>query len=284
MRIMERAVASALAASAVVLLLLGDAGAASVAGEDPPAPGDSRQSMLREAMLGMLPGEAGGAESEARTHCLELPVGAADDRLQGPHGASLVSTRCDVVAYQRLGGAAPSGWAAARYRWTTVFTAEDSTRGPDARDTVGEEEAVLFELSPPGQVRPVWHARFETGPYAIWRSVTPEIAPSSQGTTLFSVMSCVNGAGGCGQEFLHRHPDGSWHPVRQDWFDQLPRGYPERIRHGVRIDPQTLRGEAGFYSAGDANCCPSQRLVVRLELRGDALVLLGQDLLPAAGQ
>ncbi len=86
-------------------------------------------------------------------------------------------------------------------------------------------------------------------------------------------MSCVNGTGGCGQEFLHRHPDGRWFPVQQTWVDQLPHGFADRIRHGVRIDPTTLRGEAGFYGERDANCCPSQRLIVHLALHGDSLVL-----------
>jgi hypothetical protein len=46
-----------------------------------------------------------------------------------------------------------------------------------------------------------------------------------------SVMSCVNGTGGCGQEFIERHLDGRWYPVRQDWLDQLPQGFLGRIRH-----------------------------------------------------
>ena len=79
-------------------------------------------------------------------------------------------------------------------------------------------------------------------------------------------MSCVNGTGGCGQ-------------VRTD-----PTSYREvfqgRIRHGVRIDPRTLQGEAGFYGGRDPNCCPSQRLLVQLKLRGDSLVLVGHTLVP----
>jgi hypothetical protein len=167
-----------------------------------------------------------------------------------------------------------------RYRWTSVFTAEDKARGADAQDTVTEEEVVLFEPSAPGQVRAVWHARFDAGPYAIWASITPEIAQTSVGSTLLSVMSCVNGTGGCGQEFIQRHRDGRWSPVWQEWLDRLPRGSQGRIRHGVRIDPSTLQGEAGFYGDGDPNCCPSQRLVVQLKLRGDSLVLARHTLVP----
>ena len=93
-------------------------------------------------------------------------------------------------------------------------------------------------------------------------------------------MECVNGTGGCGQDFLLRHPDGHWFPLKQAWLDQLPRGYKGRIRHGVRIDPKTLRGEAGFYGNRDPNCCPSQNLIVYLTVRRDSLVLLRQAVRP----
>jgi hypothetical protein len=99
-----------------------------------------------------------------------------------------------------------------------------------------------LDVSAPGQVRPVWHQRIETGEYAVWRSITPRVALTSQSTTLLSVMMCVNGTGGCGQEFLHCHTDGRWSGVRQDWLHQLPDTYIGRVRHGVLIDPFSLRG------------------------------------------
>jgi hypothetical protein len=257
----------------VLVALLLTAAALRVDAQALPPADDTRQSMLRAAMLGSLPAQAAGPETQMQHDCLELPVEPPNDRLQGPHGDSLISARCEIVAYEVLRSASPARWTAARYRWTSVFTAEDTARGPAARDTVIEEEVVLFDASQSAQVRAVWHARFETGPYAVWRSVTPEIAPTGDGTMLLSVMSCVNGTGGCGQEFLHRHPDRRWFPVRQTWLDQLPSGFAGRIRHGVRIDPISLRGEAGFYGDQDPNCCPSQRLIVDLALRGDSLVL-----------
>jgi len=245
----------------------------------PPAE-DSRQSMLREAMLGILSSQANVDSARAQKECIVLPVQPANDRLQGPHGDSLVSANCEVTAYQVLRRPL-TRWIIAHYRWTSQFTAEDQTRGPDARDTVTEEEAVLFEAPAPGRVRPVWHDRIETGEFGVWRSITPEVAATSQGTTLLSVVTCVNGTGGCSQEFLQRHADGRWYGVRQVWLDQLPRGSIGRTRHGIRIDSQSLRGEASFYGEGDANCCPSQRLLVNLSLRGDSLVLLRQTAVAA---
>jgi hypothetical protein len=163
----------------------------------------------------------------------------------------------------------------ARYAWTMEFTAEDPARGAGARDEATAEEVVLFEHTGAQAVRPVWHARFDTSDFALWRSITPQVAVTPRGTVLLSVMSCVNGTGGCGQEFLHRHGDGRWVPVSQTWLQQLPTGFRGRLQHGVQIDPKTLRGEAGFYRDGDANCCPSELLEFDVMMRGDALVLRG---------
>jgi hypothetical protein len=252
---------------------------ASASAQELPPPGDSRHSMLREAALGVLSDQPELAEHAVRRRCLELPIEPADDRLLGPHGDTLIDQHCEVVAFDTVAGTPPR-WIVARYRWTSLFTAEDQARGADARDTVTEEETVLLEVGRAGQLRPVWHARLEVGDFAIWRSITPELTATSEGTTLLSVMSCVNGTGGCGQEFLQRHADGRWFPVWQDWLDQLPPSYGGRIRHGVRIDPTTLHGEAGFYGEHDANCCPSQQLLLDLALHGDHLVLRGQSVLP----
>lgn len=224
-------------------------------------------------MLGLLKGQAAVPMTRAQHECLTLPVDPPDDRLQGPHGDTLVSSRCEVTAFTDLGGAQPAKWVAARYAWTSIFTAEDAARGKDARDTAKEEEVVLFEVVQSGRVRPIWHARIDAGEYGVWRSVTPEIGATSEGDALLSVMLCVNGTGGCTQDFLHRHADGRWFPVRQAWLDQLPDGYAGRIRHGVRIDARTLHAEAGFYGDADPNCCPSQTLAADLAVRDDALVL-----------
>jgi hypothetical protein len=242
--------------------------------------GAPRYAMLQDAMLGLLPAETAVPDTEARRRCLPLPVARPDDRIQGPHGDSLVATRCEVVAYGPLSPDSAVQWVSARYRWTSVFTAEDSTRPADARDTVAEEEVVLLLAPRPGQARAVWHQRFETGTYAVWRSVTPEVASTAAGTTLLSVMSCVNGTGGCGQEFLQRYGDGRWAPVWQTWLDQLPEGFVARMWHGVRIDPRTLEGTAGLYGARDPNCCPSEELRVRLSLDGDSLVLRRYAVVP----
>jgi hypothetical protein len=264
---------SAILQCSVLLAALLAAGAARAEAQAVPAPDDARSSMLRAAMLGLLPAQAPVPVTRAQHECLALPVDPPDDRLEGPHGDTLISTRCRVAAYDNVGGTSAARWSTARYEWTSVFTPDVGSPNRNTNETVTEEEAVLFEIVGSGMARPVWHARIETGDFGTWRSVTPEITETALGTELLSVMSCVNGTGGCGQEFLHRHADGRWFPVRQTWLDELPANYSGRIRHGVRIDPRTLRGEAGFYGDSDPNCCPSQVLIVDLMMRDDALVL-----------
>jgi hypothetical protein len=238
----------------------------------PPAD-DSRQSLLRQTWLGLLPPHDSLSLPEALHTCVELPADPGGQEIQGSHGDSLITSHCRVVSLGPVDSIAQPHWMAAHYSWISVYTAEDSSRGAEARDTVVEEEVVLFRTVRPGSLTPVWHERFETGDNAVWRSVSPELVPA-RGGTLLAVMRCVNGTGGCSQEFLLRHPDGRWVPVVQAWLDQLPRGFSSRIWHGVRIDPGTLRGEAGFYGEGDPNCCPSRNLTVHLTVRRDSLVLL----------
>jgi hypothetical protein len=204
-----------------------------------PARDDSRHSLLREAWLGLFPAHDAVPATQAGKVCVQLPKDEESEEIQGPHGDSLIASSCRVASFGPVDSTAQPHWMAAHYIWTSVYTAEDSSRAAGARDTAMEEEVVLFKAASPGSLIPMWHGRFETGDHAIWRSVTPEA-----------------------------------------WLDQLPRGFEGRIRHGVRIDPKTLRGEAGFYGDRDPNCCPSQVLIVHLTVRGDSLVLLRQALQP----
>lgn len=235
----------------------------------------------RDVIQGVLQDAPTIAAVRASRDCVPLPAPPADERLLGPHGDSLISTRCEVLSYEVLDGARPMAWSTARYRWTSVFTAEDKTRGPAARDNATEEEIVLFDAQDPAKLRPVWHDRFDAGEYGAWRSITPELVRTGERTVLLGVRYCVNGTGGCSQEFLHRDAAGHWTEVKQAWLDQLPAGYRGRIRHGFDINVRTMKGEAGFYGDADANCCPSEVLKFEVAVRGDSLVLTAQRAEPA---
>jgi hypothetical protein len=222
-----------------------------------------------EPIHGVVIGVAAVTEARGQRECLELDPAEQDQRL-GPHGDTLLDSRCRVTAFESVAGA-PGIWKLARYERVLTFSPENPAQR--ANDTIAQEEVVLFEIREPNRLSPIWHVRYESDAYGIYRSVTPEIAASPSTTVLLSVMSCVNGTGGCSQEFIIRHRDGRWAPVTQPWLEELPNGFLQRIRHGVRVEPSTLRAEAGFYGDADPNCCPSEILVADLVLRGDTLVL-----------
>jgi hypothetical protein len=234
---------------------------------------DAKKHVLREVGFGALRAQRAVPISRARDKCLVLPPAPEDDDNLASGGMSESLRRCEVIEFHPLADPA-LGWAVARYRWTSAKPAGDPSPRSAPSDVKTAEEVVLFDTPTPGKVRPIWHDRFATGEDAVWRSVTLEGAPAGGSATLLSVMYCVNGTGGCGQEFLRRNRNRTWTGIRQAWLDQLPSGFLGRIRHGSRIDPHSLRGEAGFYGDGGPNCCPSQVLSVELALRGDSLVLL----------
>jgi hypothetical protein len=260
--------ASTVVALVVALLATGARSVASQATSE-------ESSYVRDYARGLLSNYASVPESGVRDRCIPLPMieplaSGLDD---GQHGDSLVATRCEVLSYHRLDTAPGGPWFVAEYRLTSVYTPSGAkSQEPSKRDTVTHGEMVLLASAGLGQLRPVWHQLFD---YAMIRSMKIEVAPAVGRATLLSVKSCFNGTGGCHQEFLRRASDGRWGPVSQVWLLQLPRGFPDRIQHGFQIDPRTLRGEAGFYGAHDANCCPSQTLNFWLRLRGDSLVLQG---------
>lgn len=242
---------------------------------------EQKRSSLREVGLGALKVRTAVPISRVRRKCLDLPPIPEGEDALGPAGISKFGL-CEVIEFHRF-AKAPS-LAIARYRRTSSGSPDDPSPRSSSTGVTSAEEIVLFDMATARKVRPVWHDLFTTGPDAIWRSVTLEVAPAVAGPTLVSVMYCLNGTGGCGQEFLGLNPDRTLTEIRQDWLDQLPRGFLGRIRHGSRINPASLRGEAGFYGDRDPNCCPSEMLSVELALRGNALVLLRHSVKASPGE
>lgn len=228
-------------------------------------------------MRGLLVGAAEVPAAEAARKCLPFPAAPSKELLESlPYGSSIISTKCDVVERKDT---AP-GWVTFRYRWTSGFAPDDAAQFSAARNTVTEDEVVLLTVARSGRLRPVWHARYQSDYRGVFRSVTPELVVK-RSTTLLSVQSCINGTGGCMQEFIQRGADGRWRPLKQLWLQQLPAGLAQRIRKGARIEPGTLKSEVGLYRERDPNCCPSDMLHVDLAIRGDALVLVRHAVAPS---
>ena len=91
---MVATVRTAVAGLQALLIALGPV---HVFAQNSPAPEDTRHNMLREAMLEILTDQASIPEIAVRQHCLALPADAPDDRLQSPHGDSLIRTNCEVI-------------------------------------------------------------------------------------------------------------------------------------------------------------------------------------------
>lgn len=115
---------------------------------------------------------------------------------------------------------------------------------------------------------PVWYYRFEP---EILRSVTPEIVSVNGGDALVGIDECLNGTGGCAQNFFLRN-SGSWRVVRLAFLDSLNRHFPGAIKHGYHVDVRTLRATTAVYSPTDANGCASR--VAEMRLRNEALELV----------
>ena len=239
-----------------------------------PTPRESTADVQTSA-LGVLSAPAAASLARVRKTCLALPA-IPENELVGAGHASHPS--CQVVEFRALSGAG-AGWAFARYQLGLPAVGTDSAERPTG--PAAWEEVVLLELLNGGAARAVWHDRFVTDEDEVWRSVTPAVSRRHDGQVLVSIRYCLNGTGGCNQAFLVREPRGTWTAVKQSWLQELPPGFAGRIRHGVSIDPDTLRGEAGFYADGDPNCCPSQTLIVDLALRRSSLVLLRRAVVPS---
>lgn len=200
----------------------------------------------------------------ARRGCLELGGGTytADVRQIGP---------CVSLGFKAIGVAGGSRWysSIANRRWLLNDPAKSSA------DTAAESEFVLFSVDTAQAatrdtlVAPVWHYRFEP---EMLRSITPQIA-TVNGAILVAIDECVNGTGGCSQNFLLRR-DGTWSGVRLSFLDSLNRQFPQSINHGYHVDVRTLRGSAAVYSPSDANCCPSRVAEMKLRLRGNGLEIV----------
>lgn len=198
------------------------------------------------------------SESEAASRCLDLPGGwlREDDSEQ--------AWLCEPQESGELERAGDR-----RFFWTRVSR---TAPAPDTAyaDTLREDHVVLFSAPLDGsRLTAEWHARYDLD---FWTGVHLETGPTEEGDALVSVLSCVNGTAGCGQEFLLRRA-GGWRAVRQAWMEQLPDSVDGEFWKGTFINPATLQGRAALYDEDDANCCPSRLLYVRVRLDGDALVL-----------
>lgn len=109
------------------------------------------------------------------------------------------------------------------------------------------------------------------------RSIYPELVRRPDGSAFVGITYCINGTGGCWQEYLSRRR-GRWFTITEAWRRQLPALPGGRVGKGEGVDLATLVGRYGFYADDDANCCPSRELLIHLVLRRDSLFLVRHEL------
>lgn len=215
----------------------------------------------------VITGVAAVPESRVRTMCMDF--GTAWLRRKPAAERARIETSCRMTETGELRRVEGERFRFARYRRRIVMPPQNP-RWPNDRPIIEEEVVVLFSRAAEGgRLRPVYMAMY--GPRFI-ASVHLKTARAPGGGVLLSVLECVNGTGGCGQDFMLRR-GGRWRQVREPWFRQLPASVRQGFMRGSYIDPATLEGGAGLFSEGDGNCCPSRGLDVRVRLRGDSLVL-----------
>ena len=205
------------------------------------------------------------AESDARTKCTVVPH--RELYVEPP-----VSHECRVVSFDTLPrGATGSRWSYVVQRHTTVYRFRDSA-GVAKPDTMIEIETILFSARDPRLLTAIVHAREEE---QMIRSITPDVA-DRPGERLVSVEFCVNGTGGCWQEFWRGDVEG-WSPIADPIAVIQPRvlqafnGDSSHQTRSPRIDVRTLRGVAQIAARGDGNCCPSHRAEFQLAFDADRL-------------
>jgi hypothetical protein len=185
------------------------------------------------------------------------------------------STRatCRVEGVHALADAVGLRWRVVKYLTRYVFPADSLERREvpsNTTDTATVLDVVIYSVERgQSEWRAEWHG------WAEWRTIRDvDVSLGVHGgMAVFSIISCVNGTGGCDQHFVGRDAR-TWVPLDETYRAQLDRrfgGHP--FWKGIVVDVQTLRGMVPLYSSDDANCCASRELRLTLKLHGVNIVV-----------
>jgi hypothetical protein len=186
--------------------------------------------------------------------------------------SKVLSAVCRATASSPLGMADGARWQSVIYERTLIVTANSAEQATtkNSRDTTVQIAAVLASTAP---ARASWSAEWiDVVERDITYSLAPTIATLGDGSLFVAIRYCINGTGGCWQEFMHRRA-AHWTGITQAYWKQIPPIRDGQIGKGPGIDVHSLRGNYGVYADRDANCCPGRDITVILELRNDSLLL-----------
>ncbi len=194
-----------------------------------------------------------GADSGVFRDCVTaLPVASGDE---------VVDLGCSVVDSTFLGRTGGSD------SWMITYRRGATIDYPEFVDTLSIDElALVLDASGGTGFEIIWHiARDRT--YELLQDVQ---AVERDGGLLVSYDICLNGTGGCMQEFLLGTD--AWVAVTQSYLEGLAASVPGgwTLHKGRRIDLRTLRGVQPISRPEDPNCCPSGTIRFEVSLvRGD---------------
>ena len=235
-------------------------------------PSGAQDYALTQPKIGILSSTSRIESEQARTTCPSFLTGHRDE-LEAALPEDSTTSTCSVERVDSLGDAAGLRWWAVKYLTRHVFRADSTKRQYAPRDTADTADVVDVVVYSTQRGTSTWHAQWQGwAERRLTRDV--DVTLGVRGTlAVFSILSCVNGTGGCDQHFLGRTAR-AWVPLNEKYHAQLERRFGREVFwKGVVVDVHTLRGEIPLYESGDANCCPSRQLRLTLIVRGTDVVV-----------
>ncbi|HEY2855000.1 MAG TPA: hypothetical protein VGJ18_19235 [Gemmatimonadaceae bacterium] len=182
---------------------------------------------------------------------------------------------CSVERVDSLHQAVGLQWRVVKYVTLYVFPADSLKRRFQSGVTTDTSEVLDVVIYSVEREDSLWRAEWRGwAERAMTRDVDVSLGVHS-GRALFSIVSCVNGTGGCDQHFVAR-TTATWVPLNESYREELQRRFGgNSFWKGVVVDVTTLHGIIPLYSSGDANCCASRNLRLDLKLEGVNIVVGG---------
>jgi hypothetical protein len=232
----------------------------------------AQERVLAQPRLGVLSPPRYVSPAQATSEC-PPSAGATRDQLEAEIPKDSVIVTCAVERIDTLGRADSADWWAVQYLTRYVYSADTVKRRLAPRDIADTTDVIDIVLYAADRDGAAWRAEWQAwADRRLTRDLRITVARHA-GFALFSVLSCVNGTGGCEQHFVARQ-SASWVTVNDRYTPRLARQFGvNAFWKGIAVDVQTLRGTVPLYSEGDANCCPSRLLRLRLAVHGTDIVV-----------
>jgi hypothetical protein len=237
------------------------------------APCRGQDTALVQPSLGVLPRSSPIESERAKTTCPLVLGDHRDHLLAASVPQDSTSMTCTVERVDSLRDAVGLRWRVVKYVTLYVFPADSLKRRFQAGATTDTSEVLDVVIYSVERGDSLWRAEWRGwAERAMIREVDVSLGVHS-GMALFSIVSCVNGTGGCDQHFVGRTA-GTWVPLNESYRVELQRRFGGNpFWKGIVVDVNTLRGTIPLYSNGDANCCASRNLGLALKLEGVKLVV-----------